>query len=60
MLLVWDRKLGDDNLVRTALKPNRSVDVEWRDTAWTANVNFPMDENDLRGATVDIKRDIKF
>ena len=42
------------------MKPNRSVDVEWRDTAWTANVNFPMGENDFRGAMVHIKRDIKF
>lgn len=58
--LAWDRKLGEDNSIRTTLNPNRSVDVEWRDAAWTANVNFPMDENDLRGATVHIKRDIKF
>mmetsp|Transcript_12337 Transcript_12337/g.21393 ORF Transcript_12337/g.21393 Transcript_12337/m.21393 type:complete len:284 (+) Transcript_12337:30-881(+) len=59
--LAWDRKLGEEgNSVRTTLHPNRSVDVEWRDAAWTANVNFPMDENDLRGATVHIKRDIKF
>ena len=58
--LSWDRKLGDDMSVRTTLNPNRSVDVEWRDSAWTANVNFPMDDNDLKGATVHIKRDIKF
>ncbi|KAL3808486.1 hypothetical protein ACHAXA_000761 [Cyclostephanos tholiformis] len=58
--LAWDRKIGDDMSVRTTLNPNRSVDVEWRDAAWTANVNFPMDDNDLRGATVHIKRDIKF
>lgn len=58
--LAWDRKLGEDNSIRTTLNPNRSVDVEWRDAAWTANVNFPMDETDLRGATVHIKRDIKF
>lgn len=58
--LAWDRKIGDDMSIRTTLNPNRSVDVEWRDAAWTANVNFPMDDNDLRGATVHIKRDIKF
>lgn len=58
--LAWDRKLGDSSSIRTTLNPNRSVDVEWRDAAWTANVNFPMEENDLRGATVHIKRDIKF
>ena len=58
--LAWDRKLGEDNTIRTTLNPNRSVDVEWRDSDWTANVNFPMDESDVRGATVHIKRDIKF
>eukprot|EP00571_Detonula_confervacea_P016517 CAMPEP_0172307890 /NCGR_PEP_ID=MMETSP1058-20130122/8654_1 /TAXON_ID=83371 /ORGANISM="Detonula confervacea, Strain CCMP 353" /LENGTH=280 /DNA_ID=CAMNT_0013020195 /DNA_START=73 /DNA_END=915 /DNA_ORIENTATION=- len=58
--LAWDRKLGEDNSIRTTLNPNRSIDLEWHDAAWTANVNFPMDENDLRGATVHIKRDIKF
>jgi hypothetical protein len=58
--LAWDRKLGDDSSVRTTLNPNRSVEVEWRDSAWTANVNFPMDHNDLTGATVHIKRDVKF
>jgi hypothetical protein len=36
------------------------VEVEWKDEAWTANVNFPMDENDVSGATVHIKRDVKF
>jgi len=58
--LAWDRKLGDDSSVRTTLNPNRSVEVEWRDAAWTANVNFPMDQSDLTGATVHIKRDVKF
>jgi len=58
--LAWDRKLGEDNSIRTTLNPNRSIDLEWRDAAWTANVNFPMDDDDLRGATVHIKRDIKF
>ena len=60
--MAWDRRLGEDRSVRTTVHPNRSVDVEWRDSAWTANVNFPMDgtTNDLRGATVHIKRDIKF
>jgi len=58
--LAWDRKLGDHNSVRTTLNPNRSVEVEWKDEAWTANVNFPMDENDVSGATVHIKRDVKF
>jgi hypothetical protein len=58
--LAWDRKLSEDSSVRTTLNPNRSVEVEWRDAAWTANVNFPMDQNDLTGATVHIKRDVKF
>ena len=58
--LSWDRKLGDDNSIRTTLNPNRSVEVEWKDSAWTANVVFPMDQDDLSGATVHIKRDVKF
>mmetsp|Transcript_8642 Transcript_8642/g.13650 ORF Transcript_8642/g.13650 Transcript_8642/m.13650 type:complete len:287 (-) Transcript_8642:135-995(-) len=60
LTLAWDRKLGEDSSVRTTLNPNRSVDVEFRDAAWTANVNFPMDDKDMRGATVQMKRDIKF
>ena len=58
--LAWDRKLSDDSSVTTTLTPNRSEEVEWRDAAWTANVNFPMDQSDLTGATVHIKRDVKF
>merc|ERR1711957_252192 len=45
--LAWDRKVGENNTVRTTLNPDRSVDVEWKDAAWTANVNFPMEGNDL-------------
>jgi hypothetical protein len=54
--LAWDRKLGEHQSVKTTVNPNRSIDVEWRDSAWTANVNFPMDSttNDLHGATVHI------
>lgn len=58
--LAWERKLGDHNSVRTTLNPNRSVEVEWKDEAWTANVNFPMEEDNLKGATVHIKRDVRF
>ena len=58
--LEWDRKLDGGNSVRTKLNPNRSIEVEWKDEAWTANVVFPMDSDDLKGATVHIKRDVKF
>ncbi len=58
--LAWDRKLGDHNSIRTTLNPNRSVEVEWKDEAWTANVNFPMEEDSMKGATVHIKRDVRF
>jgi len=58
--LAWDRKLGDDNSIRATLNPNRSVEVEWKDSAWTANVLFPMDDNSMEGATVHLKRDLKF
>ncbi|KAL7494666.1 hypothetical protein ACHAWT_003388 [Skeletonema menzelii] len=60
LTLAWDRKLGDHNSVRTTLNPNRSVEVEWKDEAWTANVNFPMEEDSMKGATVHIKRDVRF
>jgi len=42
------------------LKPNDSLNVEWRDQAWTANVDMGLDGANIRGANVHIKRDITF
>jgi hypothetical protein len=58
--LAWERKLSDDSALTATLKPNDSLDVEWRDNAWTANVNLPMDGANINGANVSIKRDVNF
>jgi len=56
----WERSLGDDSSLTATLKPNESIDVEWKDDAWTANVNMPLDGTDITGANVGIKRDVAF
>jgi hypothetical protein len=42
------------------LKPNDNLNVEWKDDAWTANVNMPIDGTSISGANVGIKRDVNF
>jgi hypothetical protein len=56
----WERTLGDDSSLTATLKPNESLNVEWRDNDWTANVDMPMDGANVNGANVSIKRDISF
>jgi len=56
----WERRLSDDSSLTATLKPNDSLDVEWKDNAWTANVNMPIDGANINGANVRIKRDVKF
>eukprot|EP00542_Grammatophora_oceanica_P015602 CAMPEP_0194028070 /NCGR_PEP_ID=MMETSP0009_2-20130614/2103_1 /TAXON_ID=210454 /ORGANISM="Grammatophora oceanica, Strain CCMP 410" /LENGTH=263 /DNA_ID=CAMNT_0038667335 /DNA_START=57 /DNA_END=848 /DNA_ORIENTATION=- len=56
----WERKLTDDSSLTATLKPNDSLDVEWNDGDWTANVNMPIDGTNINGANVSIKRDVKF
>ena len=56
----WERDLGDDNSLTATLRPNDSLDVEWKDAAWTANVNMPLDGASVSGANVSIKRDVNF
>jgi hypothetical protein len=56
----WERTLGDDSALTATLKPNDSLNVEWRDNGWTANVDMPMDGANINGANVSIKRDITF
>jgi hypothetical protein len=56
----WERRLGDDSSLTANLKPNDSLDVEWKDSAWTANVNMPIDGTSINGANVRIKRDVNF
>ena len=57
----WERRLSDDGSTLTAnLKPNDSLDLEWRDAACTANINMPIDGTNINGANVNIKRDVSF
>jgi hypothetical protein len=56
----WERRLSDDSCLTANLRPNDSLDVEWRDNAWTANVNMPIDGKNINGANVSIKRDVSF
>merc|ERR1711862_312331 len=58
--LEWEKRLGDDKSVTALLKPNESVDVEWKDESWTANVEFPIDGTEIKGANVSIKREVTF
>merc|ERR1712238_456683 len=39
----------------TASQDAQSVNVEWNDGAWTANVNMPLDGTDITGTNVSIK-----
>jgi len=56
----WERSLGDDSSLTARLKPNDSLNVEWRDNDWTANVDMPVNGANINGANVHIKRDISF
>lgn len=56
----WERRLSDDSILTANQKPNDSLDLEWRDAAWTANINMPIDGRNINGANVNIKRDVNF
>jgi hypothetical protein len=56
----WERRLSDDSSLTANLRPSDSLNVEWRDAAWTANVNMPIDGTNINGANVSIKRDVTF
>jgi len=58
--LEWERSLGDDGSVTTTLKPNEAIDIEWKDDAWTANINLPIEGTEVKGANVNIKREVTF
>jgi hypothetical protein len=53
--LEWERRLSDDSSLTANLRPNESLDVEWKDAAWTANINMPITGSSLSGANVSIK-----
>jgi hypothetical protein len=52
--------LGDDSSLTATLKPNDSLNVEWKDNDWTANVDCGLDGANISGANVSVKRDISF
>lgn len=56
----FERRLSDDSSLTANLRPNDSLDLEWRDAAWTANINMPIDGTNINGANVNIKRDVTF
>jgi len=56
----WERSLGGDNSLTATVKPNDAVDLEWKDDAWTASINLPVDGTTVTGANVGIKRDVSF
>lgn len=58
--LEYERSLGDDNSLTATWKPNESIDVQWKDASWTANVNMPVDGTSIGGADVSIKREVNF
>lgn len=56
----WQRSLGDDNSLTTTLRPNEEIEMEWKDEAWTANINMPIEGNSVAGANVSVKREVSF
>lgn len=56
----WERRLSDSSSLTANLKPNDSLDVEWKDAAWTANLNMPIDGANVKGVNVGIRRDVEF
>ena len=58
--LEWERLISDQSSVTAKLNPGDSLDLEWRDQEWTANINMPIDGTSIQGSNVSIKRDVNF
>lgn len=58
--VAWERDLGDDNSLTTTVKPDDAIDMEWKDSAWTANINMPISGTNIDGANISVKRDVNF
>jgi hypothetical protein len=56
----WKRSLGDDSSLTATLKPNRSLNVKWKDNDWTAIIDMGLDGTDINGANVRIEGDVTF
>jgi len=60
MSVEWERSLGGGNTLNTKVTPNESVDLEWNDGDWCANINMALEGTNLGGPTVSISRDLSF
>jgi len=58
--LEWERSLGDDSSLTASVTPDESLDLEWKDADWTANINMPISGTSIEGANVNIKREVNF
>jgi len=58
--LKWECDLGDGDSISATVTPNESLDVEWNDAGWTANINMPIEGTSIKGANVSVKKDIVF
>mmetsp|Transcript_5921 Transcript_5921/g.8706 ORF Transcript_5921/g.8706 Transcript_5921/m.8706 type:complete len:269 (-) Transcript_5921:329-1135(-) len=58
--LQWKRKLNEDSTVTTTVRPNDAVNIKWKDNAWTANINIPIDGTKVGATSVIINREITF
>lgn len=58
--LEWERRLVNGNSLTTIFKPNVSIDVEWKDSSWIADINFPIDGTKIKGANVRVKKEVNF
>jgi hypothetical protein len=58
--VAWERDLGDDNSFTATVVPDDSINVEWKDDNWTANINAGLSGIEIGDLSVSAKRDINF
>jgi hypothetical protein len=51
---------SDSSSLVANLKPNDSIDVEWKDSACTASINMPLDGANINGVNVARRRNVEF
>jgi len=56
----YERSLGGGNSLTTTVSPNESIDMEWKDSEWTASISMPVDGTEIKGTNVSVKRDVSF
>merc|ERR1711865_963174 len=49
-----------DNLLTATLKPNESIEVEWKDDAWTAELKAGLDGTTVNGLSISTSREVHF